>query len=78
MDGLPPSDLAESAGVSRFYFTRLVTLAFLAPDITKAIREECHPTDLTASRLINHTRLPPRPERPTHGVGVHLTPLRPR
>ena len=50
--------IAKSVGVSRPYFTRLVKLAFLAPDITKAILEGCHPSDLTASRLINHTRLP--------------------
>ena len=53
MDGI-----AESAGVSRNYFTRLVKLSFLAPDITTAIVEGRHPPDLTASRLINHTRLP--------------------
>ncbi len=50
--------IAESVGVSRSYFTRLVKLAFLAPDITKAILEGRHPPDLTASRLINHTPLP--------------------
>jgi len=50
--------IAKSVGVSRPYFTRLVKLAFLAPDITKAILEGCHPSDLTASRLINQTRLP--------------------
>jgi DNA invertase Pin-like site-specific DNA recombinase len=50
--------IAASAGVSRRYFTRLLKLSFLAPDITKAILEGCHPSDLTASRLINHTRLP--------------------
>ena len=53
MDGI-----AQSAGVSRNYFTRLVKLSFLAPDITTAIVEGRHPPDLTASRLINHTRLP--------------------
>jgi hypothetical protein len=50
--------IAASAGVSRAYFTRLVKLSFLAPDITKAILEGRHPPDLTASRLINHARLP--------------------
>ncbi len=44
--------------MSRAYFNRLVNLAFLAPDITKAILEGRHPPDLTASRLINHTRSP--------------------
>jgi DNA invertase Pin-like site-specific DNA recombinase len=51
------SGIAHTAGVSRSYFTRLVKLSFLAPDITKAILEGRHPPDLTASRLINHARL---------------------
>ena len=50
--------IAGIAGVSRSYFTRLVKLAFLAPDITKAILEGRHPPSLTASRLINYPRLP--------------------
>jgi AraC-like DNA-binding protein len=50
--------IAESAGVSRSYFARLVKLSFLAPDITKAILEGRYPPDLTASGLINHLRLP--------------------
>ena len=50
--------IAASAGVSRRYFTRLLKLSFLAPDITKAILEGRHPPDLTAGRLITHPRLP--------------------
>ncbi len=50
--------IAGSVGVSRSYFTRLVKLAFLAPDITKAILEGRHPPSLTASRLVNYPRLP--------------------
>ncbi len=68
--------IAASAGVSRAYFTRLVKLSFLAPDITKAILEGRHPIDLTASRLINHPRLPLGLESATHGLGLHLTPPR--
>ncbi len=56
--GQPLADVAKSAGVSSSYFTRLVKLSFLAPDITKAILEGHQPTDLTAGRLINRTRLP--------------------
>ncbi len=56
--GRPLADVAKSAGVSSSYFTRLVKLSFLAPDITKAILEGHQPTDLTAGRLIDHTRLP--------------------
>jgi hypothetical protein len=50
--------IAESAGVSRSYFARLVKISFLAPDITKAILEGRHPPELTAGRLITHARLP--------------------
>ena len=69
--------LADSAGVSRSYFTRLVKLAFLAPDITETILDGRNPPDLTASRLINHIRLP-LDWKPTHGTGVYLTPRRRR
>jgi hypothetical protein len=50
--------IADDAGVSSSYFTRLVRLSFLAPDITKAIVEGRHPPELTARRLIGDTRLP--------------------
>ncbi len=56
--GQPLADVAKSAGVSSSYFTRLVKLSFLAPDITKAILEGHQPPDLTAGRLITHPRLP--------------------
>ena len=36
-DGLPFAALAEREGVSSSYFTRLVRLSYLAPDITQAI-----------------------------------------
>jgi hypothetical protein len=40
------------------YFTRLVRLSFLAPDITKAIVHGQQPAQLTARRLVSNTRLP--------------------
>jgi site-specific DNA recombinase len=36
-DGVPFSELAKQEGVSPSYFTRLVRLSYLAPDITQAI-----------------------------------------
>jgi site-specific DNA recombinase len=36
-DGVPFAALAQREGVSRSYFTRLVRLSYLAPDITQAI-----------------------------------------
>jgi site-specific DNA recombinase len=38
--------------------SRLLLLAFLAPDIVEAIASERHPPDLTAHRLIRTLDLP--------------------
>ncbi len=45
-------------GTGRFYFTRLIRITFLAPDITRAILEGRHPKDLTAARLMRETHFP--------------------
>ena len=50
--------LAKREGVSPSYFTRLVRLSYLAPDITEAILDGRQPRDLTASKLLAHSRLP--------------------
>jgi site-specific DNA recombinase len=50
--------LAQREGVSRSYFTRLVRLSYLAPDITQAILDGRQPRDLTAEKLLAHSRLP--------------------
>src|ERR1700757_3479084 len=50
--------LAQREGVSRSYFTRLVRLSYLAPDITQAILDGRQPRDLTAEKLLDHSRLP--------------------
>jgi hypothetical protein len=50
--------LAEREGVSRSYFTRVVRLSYLAPDITQAILDGHQPRDLTAEKLLAHSRLP--------------------
>ena len=50
--------LAQREGVSRSYFTRVVRLSYLAPDLTQAILEGRQPRDLTAEKLLAHSRLP--------------------
>ncbi len=57
-EGIPFAALAQREGVSRSYFTRLVRLSYLAPDITQAILDGRQPGDLTAEKLIEHSRLP--------------------
>jgi DNA invertase Pin-like site-specific DNA recombinase len=57
-DGVPFAALAEREGVSPSYFTRLVRLNYLAPDITHAILDGRQPRDLTAAKLLAHSRLP--------------------
>jgi len=57
-DGVPFVALAEREGVSRSYFTRLVRLSYLSPDITQAILDGRQPPDLTAEKLLAHSRLP--------------------
>ena len=51
-------EIAAEEGVSSSYVTRLVRLAFLAPDIVTAILSGRHPPQLTANRLMDDTRLP--------------------
>ena len=57
-EGIPFAALAHREGVSRSYFTRLVRLSYLAPDITQAILDGRQPRDLTAEKLLEHSRLP--------------------
>jgi site-specific DNA recombinase len=45
-------DIARAEGFNRAYITRFLCLAFLAPEITKAILEGRQSTELTAKRLI--------------------------
>jgi hypothetical protein len=56
--GVPFAALVEREGVSPSYFTRLVRLSYLAPDITQAILDGRQPCDLTADKLLAHSRLP--------------------
>jgi DNA invertase Pin-like site-specific DNA recombinase len=57
-DGVPFAALVKRDGVSPSYFTRLVRLSYLAPDITQAILDGRQPRDLTADKLLAHSRLP--------------------
>ena len=57
-DGVPFAALAKRKGVSPSYFTRLVRLSYLAPDIIQAILDGRQPRDLTADKLLTHSRLP--------------------
>src|SRR5690349_14718512 len=57
-EGVPFAALAQREGVSRSYFTRLVRLSYLAPDITQAVLDGRQPRDLTAEKLLEHSRLP--------------------
>jgi site-specific DNA recombinase len=57
-DGVPFAALAQRQGGSPSYFTRLVRLSYLAPDITQAILDGRQLADLTADKLLTHSRLP--------------------
>src|ERR1700730_11458747 len=57
-EGVSFAALAEREGVGRSYFTRLLRLSYLAPDITQAILDGRQPSDLTAEKLLEHSRLP--------------------
>ncbi len=56
--GKSMSELATEAGVGGSYFSRVLRLAFLAPDIVSVILDNDHPVDLTANRLAKDVRLP--------------------
>ena len=55
---LTAAELARSEGLNKSYVSRLVRLAFLAPDIVTAILDGRQPADLTANKLMADTRLP--------------------
>jgi hypothetical protein len=57
-DGVPFAALAKRQGMSPSYLTRLVRLSYLSPDITEAILDGRQPRDLTADKLLAHSRLP--------------------
>ena len=57
-DGNSIGELAGEAGVSSSYFTRVLKLSFLAPDVVRAILHHQHPPELTAKRLSLKVTLP--------------------
>jgi site-specific DNA recombinase len=57
-DSVPFAQLAEREGVSPSYFTRVLRLSYLAPDIIRAILDGRQPRDLTPDKLLAHSRLP--------------------
>ena len=57
-DGKTITELASEAGVGRSYFTRILRLSFLAPDITTMILRGRQPLEHSAKQLTSDTRLP--------------------
>jgi DNA invertase Pin-like site-specific DNA recombinase len=55
--GRPISAMAAEAGMSGSYFTRMLRLSFLAPDITLAIIHGRQPIELNARKLMADTRV---------------------
>jgi site-specific DNA recombinase len=51
-------DLAKGEKLHRSYYSQILRLAYLAPDITTAILEGRQPPGLTATVLIEHPHLP--------------------
>jgi hypothetical protein len=52
------SEIARVEGGTSSYVTRVMRLAFLAPEITGAILDGSHPAHLTANRLVNERSFP--------------------
>ena len=57
-DGRKIIELAQEAGVGRPYFSRILRVSFLSPDITTMILRGRQPPELTANRLGRDTKLP--------------------
>jgi hypothetical protein len=52
------ADLARTEKLHRCYYSQILRLAYLAPDITTAILDGRQPPGLTATVLIEHPALP--------------------
>ncbi len=52
------SEMAQEADMSSSYFTRMLRISFLSPDITRAIFHGRQPSDLNAHKLMADTRAP--------------------
>lgn len=64
------AEIAALANLSPSYFSRVLKLSFLAPDITKAILQGRQPPDLTANRLMIEGRLPTAWTEQIDGLGL--------
>jgi len=53
------AEIAKTAGVSSSYFTRVLRVSFLSPEITKIILQGRQPPELTANRIMTGGKLPP-------------------
>ena len=56
--GKTMAELAAEAGVGGSYFTRVLRLSFLGPELVKIILQDRHPVELNARRLVNDIRIP--------------------
>ena len=52
------ADLAKSENLHRSYYSQILRLAYLAPNITVAILDGRQPSGLTETMLIEHPHLP--------------------
>ena len=52
-------EIAKGAGVTSSYFTRVLRVNFLAPEITKMILQGSQPAELTAKRIMVQSKLSP-------------------
>jgi hypothetical protein len=52
------AELARREKLNRSYYSRVVRLTYLAPDITRAILEGRQPPGVTAAMLLEHSDLP--------------------
>ena len=52
------AEITSREGVDKSYVSRVVNLAFLAPDITESIIGGHQPADLSAEKLIRRIDLP--------------------
>jgi hypothetical protein len=56
--GKTMTEVAAEAGVTYPYIMRVLTVCFLAPEITQAILRNRHPVELNARQLSKKTTLP--------------------
>jgi hypothetical protein len=52
------TEIASREGIDNASLSRIIPLAFLAPDIIECIIAGSQPADLTAQRLLKYTDLP--------------------